>query len=262
MEDPIPQTDLDALIREKYKGDKEALAKEDLERLKGGEPLAYVIGNIPFLGLSIGLSSHPLIPRPETEWWTEHLIAHIKARDNTMIYHSKIEPSSGRVRVLDLCAGSGAIGLAILKHCPNTMVSFGEIESAHTALIAENLEQNGLDASRADIRTGDLFAPFAGERFDIIATNPPYIQEGRTLPESVTKYEPALALFGGADGLSVIRKIGSEASLYIKDGGELWMECDTGHIEEAKRLLEETAAREAKIRTDQYGRPRLIVGYY
>lgn len=247
MEDPIPRSDMEALVREKYNGNRDAVSSEDIERLQKEEPLAYVIGSQPFLGLSIGLSSHPLIPRPETEWWTELLIKRIGK-----------EP----LQVLDLCAGSGAIGLAILKHCPHALVSFGEIEEAHGTLIAKNLKENTLDEARADIRTGDLFAPFAGQRFDIIASNPPYVPLERELPENVKNFEPERALFAGSDGLSIIRKICSDISLHIKQEGELWIECDIEHIEEARRLLEEHGASHTEIRIDQYGRPRLIVGYY
>lgn len=230
----IDKDDLAALYREKP-----GAGPDDLERLKQGEPLAYVIGNQPFLGLSIGLASRPLIPRPETEWWTEELIGRIGDKP---------------LRVLDLCAGSGAIGLAVLKHCPNAHISFGELKSEHVAQIKENLEANGLDASRAVIREGDLFAPFAGETFDIIASNPPYIPERRDLDESVTEYEPAEALFAGPDGLSIIRRILEDAP---KHCSELWMECDVDNIEEAAKL-----SPGSEVHTDPYGRPRLLVAYY
>ncbi len=236
--------DKDALIREKYAGDREAPGLAgDLARLAAGEPLAYVIGTIPFLGLSIGLSSRPLIPRPETEWWAEELIQHVGARS---------------CRVLDLCAGSGAIGLALLKHCPDARVTLGELVPEHVEEIRKNLETNGLDASRADIRESDLFAAFTDERFDVIATNPPYIPEGRALDASVTKFEPHEALYSGADGLDLIRRIAQEAPRHLTGNGELWMECDAGNIKEARELVAGTFAR-AEIRTDLYGRERLIV---
>jgi release factor glutamine methyltransferase len=233
----IPMDDLTALLQEKPDA-----TPEEQERLSRGEPLAYVIGTQPFLGLTIGLSSRPLIPRPETEWWTEELIHHIGTRS---------------LRVLDLCAGSGAIGLAILKECPNATVMFGERMPSHAVQIQENLARNHLDSSRADIRAGDLFAPFTNERFDIIAVNPPYIPEGRVLDESVALYEPNEALFGGPDGLSLIRRIAKEVPQHIVPDGELWMECDVETIEAATALFPK-----ATIRTDQYGRPRVVVAYY
>lgn len=243
----VDQKDIDALRREKYNGDPRANMDIDLARLKDGEPLAYIIGTIPFLGLAIDLSSHPLIPRPETEWWAEELCTHIGERP---------------LRVLDLCAGSGAVGCALLRHYPDVHVSFGEIAEEHTTTIRKTITMNGLDESRADIRTGDLFAPFAGERFDIIASNPPYIPEGRTLPESVVRFEPHEALFGGNDGFSVMQRILEETPLFLKEPGELWMEADVANIEHASQKAMEHGASYTKIRTDQYGRPRLLVAYY
>lgn len=233
------------LIVEKYGGNEKAAgAAADLARLGAGEPLAYVIGTQPFLGLSIGLDSKPLIPRPETEWWTELLCERI---------------GDAPLRVLDLCAGSGAIGLAVLKHCPTAQVSFGELMPEHAEQIRINIEKNALDASRADVRIGDLFAPFKGERFDIVATNPPYVPDTRALEESVTAYEPAEALYAGSDGLSVIRRIATEASSYAP---ELWMECDAGNADQAAALCLEAQARRADVRTDLYQRPRLVVSYW
>lgn len=236
--------DKSLLIRDKYRGDPDAPGvADDLSRLASGEPLAYVIGNIPFLGLSIGLASRPLIPRPETEWWAEELCAHVGGKP---------------LRVFDLCAGSGAVGLSVLKHCPNARVSFGELMPAHARQIRENLEANGLDASRASIEVSDLFAAFPGERFDIIAANPPYIPHGRVLDGSVAGFEPAEALFSGENGLDLIRRIVTEAPRHLSERGELWLECDASNIGAARELSARAFAR-AEIRTDQYGRERLLV---
>jgi release factor glutamine methyltransferase len=251
----IPQEDTDTLIRDKYAGDSSRITEEDLERLRTGEPLAYVIGNIPFLGLTIWLDTKPLIPRPETEWWTEQLISHI---NNTTIY-------GGIQRipcVLDLCAGSGAIGLAILKHCPKVKVSFGELVPKHAKLILKNIRENGLDESRADICTGDVFAPFTSTKFDFIATNPPYIAHARELPKSVSDYEPTEALYGGQGGLEIIRRILEGALTHLNERGELWMECDIENIDEAQTIAKKHGAVRSEIRNDQYSRPRLLVTYY
>jgi release factor glutamine methyltransferase len=239
----IPREDIEALRREKYGGQKDANMHDDLARLMRGEPLAYVIGTQPFLGLALSLDSKPLIPRPETEWWTELLIERLKGAGTS---------------VLDVCAGSGAVGLALLKHLPDARVSFGEIDAAHASLIERNLAANGLDASRADIRSGDLFTPFKGERFSVIAANPPYVPAERALPESVARYEPEQALYAGADGLDVIRRILLGAPKHLLEGGELWMECDIENIQAAAQI----ANTKTEIRTDPYGRPRLLIAYY
>jgi len=238
----VDPKDIETLYKEKPDA-----GEYDVARLKDGEPLAYVIGHIPFLGLSLDLSSYPLIPRPETEWWTEMLCTYIGERT---------------VHVLDLCAGSGAIGLSILKHCPNATVSFGERIEDHVALIQKNILRNGLDASRAAVYAGDLFAPFEGSRFDIIACNPPYIPEARTLDRSVVSFEPKEALFSGEDGLETIRRVTEDTGRFLTPQGELWMECDIENIEEAGRLAKEGGAARFEIRTDQYERPRILVAYW
>lgn len=244
--------DRDLLIRDKYDGDASADLTKDLARLEAGEPLAYVIGWMPFMNLRIELGSRPLIPRPETEAWTENLVDHLRDRFGD-------EPFT----LLDLCAGSGAIGLAVLACFPHARVRFGELMREHVALIRKNLDLNGLDAARATVHESDLFSAFPeDQRFDVIATNPPYVPSARVLEESVTAFEPSEALFAGVDGLDLIRRIAAEAAERLEPKGELWMECDIDNVEEAKSLLLSGGAASAEIRTDPYGRPRVCVGYY
>ena len=251
MED-ITESDRALLIRDKYAGDAGADLSGDIARLSADEPLAYVIGWMPFLDLRIGLDSKPLIPRPETEWWTEALVAHLRERFGD-------RPFS----FLDLCAGSGAIGLAVLAKLPAAHVAFAELMPEHTTQIRKNIEANGLEASRAQVYESDLFAALPEDaRFDIIATNPPYIPAARALDASVAEHEPYEALFAGADGLALIRRIAADAPHHLHPDAELWMECDVGNVEAAARLLRAEGAARTEIRTDLYGRPRVAVGYY
>jgi len=243
--------DQELLIRDKYNGDSTIDLTDDLTRLALGEPLAYVIGWIPFLGLRIDLSSHPLIPRPETEWWTEELLAHLVERFGKRPF-----------TLLDLCAGSGAIGLSVLKAFPHAQVHFGEKIPEHIALIQKNIVLNDLDGSRTTIKESDLFESFSTDHFDVIVTNPPYIPEARSLDTSVTSFEPAEALYAGSDGLDLIRRIAIDTPQRMNPSGEMWVECDIDNIEEAKKLLLAHDALRADIRTDLYGRPRIVVGYY
>ncbi|MFZ3043683.1 MAG: HemK/PrmC family methyltransferase [Minisyncoccia bacterium] len=235
------------LLDEKYGGIATPEYEADKERLAKGEPLGYVIGWQPFLGLKIYLDSRPLIPRPETEWWTEELLKKVRTSDV--------------LTFLDLCAGSGAIGCAALKSLPYMEVFFGEIDPAHEATILKNIRENHLDESRAHIRIGDLFEPFEGMQFDIITANPPYIPASRELPASVASYEPHQALYAGADGLDIIRRIATELPKHLAPGGEAWIECDTAHAAAACALFAEQGLT-ASIRTDQYGQPRIVVVSY
>ena len=244
-------TDLKHLIADKYNGDASLVTQQDQERIAHGEPLAYIIGWVPFLGLRIGLDSHPLIPRSETEWWTEKLIHHLQQKYTDTPF-----------TVLDLCAGSGAIGLALLKNFPHARVSFGEISPMHAPLINKNIQSNGLDASRADIHIGSLFTPFQNKQFDVVACNPPYIPHKRTLERSVSNFEPDVALFAGPEGLDVITDIARTVKKHITPGGELWLEADTDNIVRAGELLAQTGALLTTVQNDLYDRPRLVIAYY
>lgn len=256
------------------------------------EPEAYQIGDQPFMGLTIYLDSRPLIPRPETEWWTEQLLKNLglegdtdsraSAARNSMVISapkggyaeicegeaecdSSLEESTRPsnpyrrkpITFLDLCAGSGAIGCAALKMLPNAGVYFGEIDPAHEATIQKNIRENALDASRAHISIGDLFEPFGNMKFDVIAANPPYIPADRVLDTSVTNYEPALALYAGKDGLDLIRRIAKELPKHLAEGGTAWIEVDSAHAADACALFTAEGLL-ASIRTDQYGKPRVI----
>lgn len=248
--DNIDQHDLRSLREEKYNGDKDANMSIDIARLQSGEPLAYVLNNQPFLGLTIHLDTHPLIPRPETEWWTELLIGELTKRGT----HAPYE-------ILDMCAGSGAIGVALMKAFPNSVITFVEKDAVHLPLIEKNIIENGLELSRAHILSGDVWDTLASSTFDVIATNPPYVPEGRVLEQSVTEYEPSLALYGGSDGLSVIREILGDASSHMKEGGTLWLECDSEHADTVLTIAKEAGLTKSTLHLDQYGRPRLLVSY-
>ncbi len=268
------------LLRDKYGGNADAPGfARDLERLAAGEPLAYVIGFQPFLGMKIYLDSRPLIPRPETEWWVEQLFASFLSsrhpvspleegaqRDGAS--QSKFpagnyaapkaaKPGADPLLFLDLCAGSGAIGCAALARLPEAQVYFGEVDPAHEATIRKNIRENGLDESRAHIGIGDLFEPFPDMRFDVIAANPPYIPEGRPLEAGVERYEPALALRSGPDGLALMRRIAAHLPHRLAPAGIAWIECDSGHADAARDLFT-GAGCAASVIPDQYGEPRVI----
>lgn len=246
----ISPEDRRALIQDKYDGDTTQDLSNDMQRLIAGEPLAYVIGWVPFLGLRIDLTSRPLIPRVETEYWTEKLIAHLKERFGE-------EPFT----LLDLCSGSGAIGLAILQAFPAAQVSFSDVVKEHAVQVRHNLALNNIDPTRARIYTGDLFSSLETEHFDVIATNPPYVPSTRMLPSSVTDFEPSTALYAGADGLGIIRQILSEASAHLADGGEIWIECDMEHASAVAEISSTYGFLRTTINQDQYGRPRFVVSY-
>ena len=233
------------LLAEKYHGEKSPAFFTDISRLEAGEPLAYVIGHIPFLNTTISLTSRPLIPRPETEYWTAKVIADIEQLTATK-----------NPLVLDLCAGSGAIGVAIAKAVPQSLVHFIELESSHLPTIALNCRQNGVVPERVHILTGNLFqTKEALPRFDVIVTNPPYIDPilDRT-EDSVKGFEPEVALYGGKDGLELISKIILTAPNFLVPGGSLYIE----HEPEQSKVIQELAHNTFIVTThqDQYNLER------
>lgn len=257
--------DTEWLLKEKYNGVESADYEADKKRLMSGEPLAYVIGHQPFLGLTIYLDSHPLIPRPETEWWTEQLLNSLsddanlsRSGSRSATPPSSKELVSSPLTFLDLCAGSGAIGCAALARLAEAQVYFGEIDPTHESTMHKNIAENHLDAARAHVMIGDLFAPFAHMQFDVIAINPPYIPSDRALEASVTDYEPRIALFSGTDGLDLMRRIASELGAHLAPRGEAWIEVDAPAAAAAAELFTAQGFL-VEIRTDQYDRPRVLV---
>lgn len=231
------------LLREKYHGEKTEGFFADCRRLLAGEPLAYIIEHIPFLNTTIHLASKPLIPRTETEFWTECVIKEIKSRDEAS------------VRVLDLCAGSGCIGVAVLKAFPQTMVDFVEIDTSHHATIHTNIERNGIAVHRTQILGGDLFENVTNT-YDYILTNPPYIDAHLNhTEESVITHEPALALWGGLNGMDVIQKILVTSPEHLTENGVLYIE----HEPEQVEAIHEHGQRHfhnVETFTDQFGASR------
>jgi release factor glutamine methyltransferase len=223
------------LLADKYGGIPTEEFEADLEKLKSGTLLAYLIGWTPFLHTKIWLDSHPLIPRPETEYWVEKAISEIKNTENP--------------KVLDLCAGSGCIGVTVLKHVPSAKVDFAEIDLLHHETIRKNILENEIDLERAKIFGCNLFENIS-EKYDFILSNPPYIDPklSERIQDSVKTHEPEIALFGGTNGMEIIEKIILEAPNHLNPGGILYIEHEPEQAEKIKLL-----APSAKTFKDQFG---------
>jgi release factor glutamine methyltransferase len=248
--------DQEWLLKEKYNGDKSAAFFADCERLASGEPLAYVIGAIPFLDCTIHLNSKPLIPRPETEFWVEKAINTIKSAQGSP--RQGLGEPWADIRVLDLCAGSGAIGVALAKAIPEAPVTFAELDPNHLPTIKINITGNGIDASRCEMIASDLFQAVTGT-FDFILTNPPYIDAAaKTVDESVTAHEPHLALFGGLAGMEIIARIVEGARAKLALPGQLWIEHEPFQSD-AIAILADAHGFSATTYPDQYGTHRYSV---
>lgn len=212
------------LLRDKYNGNITDEFYTDIQRLESGEPLAYIIGWQPFCGVKIYLDSHPLIPRPETEYLTSLIISETQ----------KDKP----LKILDLCAGSGCIGVALLKALPESIVHFAEIDKSHHVTILKNIHENDINENRIKIFGGDLFENIT-ETYDIIVTNPPYINPElvHRVDQSTLKFEPEQALFGGHNGMQVITKIAQNASNFMNPDAILWIEHEPEQVSEIQGLL-------------------------
>ncbi len=234
------------LLSEKYKGEKTKDFFADCERLKNGESLAYIIGSIPFLNTTIFLDSHPLIPRAETEFWVEKAITEIK--------DARIQSP----KILDLCAGSGCIGVAVLNAIPDARVDFIEIDTNHLLTIEKNCIENGIEKDRYSILISDLFSSRSDLelKYDFILSNPPYIDDSlERTDQSVLVNEPHLALFGGTGGLELIERIIIESKKHLTVRGILYIE----HEPEQKDAIHKLASKNGLVvvtHTDQYNRER------
>ncbi len=235
------------LLEEKYGGEKSEGFLTDRARLAAGEPLAYIIGFIPFLDCAIWLDSKPLIPRPETEFWVKEAIGVMRAREAGAV---SLHP----LRVLDLAAGSGCIGVAIAKHTPDAYLTFAELDPTHLPTIQKNIAANtpvDQNADKHTITQSDLFSNLSG-KFDFILSNPPYIDPALDRTElSVKNYEPHLALYGGADGLVLIERLIATAGRHLTLRGQLWIEHEPEQSADIQALAE-TANFIVTTHKDQY----------
>src|SRR5581483_2266103 len=183
------------------------------------EPEAYRIGWVPFLQAKIYLGSKPLIPRTETEYWLDAVIKKIKGK-----------------KILDLCAGSGCIGVAVLKEIPDSHVDFVEIDENHHVTIRKNILENGIDVKRTKIFDGDLFGNIL-DTYDVIFSNPPYIDPKllNRVQKSVINFEPKQALLGGEEGMEIIDKILKNFSKFLNPDGVLYIEHEPEQVEKLKK---------------------------
>ena len=183
-------------------------------RLLGGEPLAYVLGEWEFYGLKIQVTPDVLIPRDDT-----------CAVAQLAIGQALFLPESPRI--LDLCTGSGCIGLAIASRIKDARVTLADISKEALAVAKKNAIVNKLSSKVSCVQADALAEPqaFLG-KFDMIVSNPPYIdaKDMQTLPDSVAKYEPHLALYGGEDGLDFYRAIIKNYKVALKPGGYIAFE--------------------------------------
>jgi len=214
-----------------------------LDRRSSHEPLQYLTGTAYFRYLEVEVGPGVLVPRPESELLVDATLLHI-------------QKLSGPVSVIDLGAGSGALTLAIATEAPNTHV----VAVERDPIAAEWLRKNVARISE-DVRIieEDVSTALTGVKCDVVIANPPYIPNSQVLPRDVAEYEPAVALFGGSDGMDVPRKFIAAAARLLKSGGFLAIE----HHESQPAAIAEAMSEdfiEITLHHDLAARPRFTTG--
>lgn len=230
--------------------DELARYKPLLRRRAAREPLQYILGRTPFREIDLGIDPRALVPRPETEVLVDVVLEWARGRAGT-------EPT---LSAADVGTGSGCIALSLAREGPFRRVVATDASPAALELAGENARRLGLEG-RVELRSGNLLEPLAGEHFDALVSNPPYVARGErtALPPEVREWEPEEALFGGADGLEVIRRLVGGAADHLAPGGLLALEVGLGQSGAVTGLLDATGAFESTgVRRDLTGRPRIV----
>ena len=227
----------------------EEQARALVRRHLAGEPVAYLIGEWEFYGLPLDIDRQVLIPRADTETLVDCALPFLRQN-----------PGS---RVLDLCAGSGCIGLAVASQVGDCRVTLGDLSEGALRICRQNIRRNGLSDRAAPMQVDAMKVPTRQlGTYDCILCNPPYIPSAvvPTLPQEVIGYEPGLALDGGEDGLDVFRRILGLAPRALAPGGMLCCELFEDNVGAAAVLVRAQGGwASAEVREDLTHRPRVLV---
>jgi len=220
------------------------------DRRISGEPLAYIIGGWEFYGIPLIINSSVLVPRVDTEILAEEAIRELRL-------------SQQKPRLLDLCAGSGCIGLAVAASVPECRVVLAENSDSALAVCRMNMLFNRLSGRTIAVKADALAQP--SERlgiFDMIVCNPPYIPTAdiKELDISVRGYEPVIALDGGTEGLKFFRAVTENWTSVLKDNGLLAFECGAGQAEAVRAIMSANGYSNLLTSNDTLGIERVVSG--
>ncbi len=227
----------------------EKAARKLVQRHLAGEPVAYLIGEWEFYGLPLDISPAVLIPRPDTEVLATKLIDAVRG--------------AGSCRILDLCAGSGCIGLAAAANLPNARVLLGELDDEALKICRRNIRRSNLTGRVTSMKLDAREKPTRslGE-FNLLVSNPPYIPSADidTLDVSVREHEPRLALDGGEDGLDFYRAICEKWRDALAPEGMLFFEVGIGQADQVLRIMRTNGFGDIQIVKDLNNIPRVVYG--
>jgi release factor glutamine methyltransferase len=220
------------------------------QRRRKGEPVAYLLGVREFYGRPFRVDARVLIPRPDTEVLVETALTRTAARSLSL-------------RALDLCTGSGCVAITIARERPTARVLGSDISASAVAVARDNAVRLG--AFNVAFFEADLFAlpPEAGARkLDLVTANPPYIPAGdaRELQVDIRDFEPHAALFGGDDGLALVRRIVQDAPAHLDEGGVLAVEVGAGQAPSVAALFRDGGFTSVETTRDYGGHERVVSG--
>jgi ribosomal protein L3 glutamine methyltransferase len=194
------------------------------QRVTTGKPAAYLVNKIYMRGLSFYVDERVIVPR---SFIGEILDSHFTGEDDGDAASLIGDPASVE-SVLDLCTGSGCLAILAARHFPNARIDALDVSKGAIDVAARNIAKHGLE-QRITLHRGDLFAPLGEARYDLIISNPPYVDaEGMAALPPECRAEPKIAFDGGADGLAIIRRILNEASAHLTPQGGLLCEIGRG----------------------------------
>ena len=221
-----------------------------VQRLLDGEPLAYVLGEWEFYGLPLRVTPDVLIPRDDT-----CAVAELAIRKALFLEQDP--------RILDLCCGSGCIGLAIASRVKDAKVTLADLSMEALAVAKENTGLNRLGGRVRCVQADAMQkAPAFLGKYDMIVSNPPYVTgaEMQTLPHSVKDFEPEMALYGGEDGLDFYRAICENWRGALRTGGRLYFEVGIGQADDVLRIMRAVGFGDIEVIPDLNGIPRVVWG--
>lgn len=227
--------------------EKQQFLQKCIDEVKEGKPLNKILNKEHFYGLEFYINNNVLAPRPETEILVERAILTCKEMQDS---------GASGVDILDLCTGSGVIGITIKKMCPQAKVVMSDISQEAIEVAKINAQTLGADVK---IVQSNMFEKLSG-KFDIIVSNPPYIssEEYSTLDSSVLLYDPKIALCDGGDGLSFYRDIAKNACNFLNDNGAILLEIGYNQKEDIENIMKRYF-KEIYIYNDYQGIARVVV---